>query len=386
MRVAIDARWIFEELSGVGTYTTALIAQLAQTDRENEYILYFNDEGLRKRTVELTGLSEAANFTPELVPYAVFSLKNQCLLPRQLRKDRIDVYHSTNYMIPLPAFPRARPGAVRCVTTIHDVIPMVLRDHAPRSRKSRLYPVFQRLMLEIGSRADAIITVSQASRRDILRHLRIPEESAGKVHVIYNGVSPAFRPPDAVVRDATARTILYVGRSDPYKNVTTLIRAFAELLRQESAPPVRLVIIGSPDPRYPEAEDLVSELGIEEHVEWTGYIPQERLPDHFQKADVLVHPSRYEGFGLQILEAMACGTPVVCSNAASLPEVADEAAILVDPDDTAGFADGMRKVLSEPGLAAELTAKGFRQAARFSWQQAAQQTLDLYHALAGENG
>jgi len=381
MRIAIDARWIFPEISGIGNYTRQLLWQFARLDLPGSLLVLFDNATVMKRTLDETGLAENGNVAVSCLPWSVFSLQSQLRLPAYLKREQVDVFHSPNYMIPLAAFPRGRTGRVKCVTTIHDVIPMVFPDHAPKSRKTRLFPIFRALMQEVRKRADAIITVSDASRRDILEQLRIPSDAADKVHTVYNGVSEHYTPatPEAAAPTAPY-TLLYVGRADPYKNVDTLIQALARV-RTESSLPVHLVIAGSPDPRYPQAMELAKELHLTDAITWTGYLTDEALVDAYRSADLLVHPSRYEGFGLQIVEAMACGTPVVCSNGGSLPEVAGDAGIQVDPDDTKGFAKAITRVLTEPGLAATMREKGFQQAAAFTWEAAARKTLAVYETI-----
>ncbi len=377
MNIAIDARWIFREISGIGNYTRHLIRELARIDDRNRYTVLFSDATVARRTVRETDMEQAPNFTAIRFGHGLFSPLGQLLLPAFLRRHRIDVYHSPNYMIPLFAFPRDRRGRTACVTTIHDVIPLVFPDHAPRSRKTRLSPLFRKLMTEIGRRSDAIITVSEASRRDIVRQLRLEPPDDTKVHVVHNGVSARFAPPATRDRTRSERTILYVGRADPYKNLTTLVEAM-EIVTNTFPSPVRLLIAGAPDPRYPEAAARARTLGIERSVTWTGYLPDDRLVQQYQQADLLVHPSRYEGFGLQVIEAMACGTPVICSNGGSLPEVAGDAAILVDPNNVSGMADQILRVLGDPVLADSLRDKGLVQAKKFSWRATARGVHAVY--------
>jgi glycosyltransferase involved in cell wall biosynthesis len=381
MKIAIDARWIFREISGIGAYTRELIRHLARLDRDNTYVLLFNDPAIRDRTLAETGLAAAPNFAAARVPYGVFSPLSQLLLPLRLARERVDLYHSPNYLIPLPAFPR-RPRRMKCAVTIHDVIPLLFPGHAPRSRKARLFPLYRRLMLEVGARADLIITDSLAARADTIRHLRIPPDREHKVRAVYCGVSERFRPPAArpPKDDRTPRSLLYVGRSDPYKSLPTLIHAVAEAA-QACAFPLVLTIAGTPDPRYPEARQAAAQLGIQDAVRWTGYVSDDDLLALYQQADVLVHPSQYEGFGLPVVEAMACGVPVICSSAGALPEVAGDAASLLAPDDVPEFARRIATVLSTPALAAEMSRKGLRQAAQFTWSRTAEETLRLYEGL-----
>jgi len=382
VKIAIDARWVFPEISGVGAYTRDLVRHLARIDSDNEYVLLFDSEEQRDRVVGDVGIADCAAFRPLLFRANLFSVRNQLLLPRLLRRTGIDVYHSPNYMIPLLAFPRHRPGRTRCVITIHDVIPMLFPEHAPKARKSRMYPLYKRVMLEAGARADAIIAVSDRSRLDILEQLRIPPASAFRVRRIFNGVDERFCPPpgseDPVPPgpDRPAR-LLYVGRSDPYKNLTGLIRSLA-VARVLCPFPLQLHIVGPRDPRYPEPSWLAEELDVDHVIHWKGFLDDEALLAEYHQADLLVQPSRYEGFGLPVIEAMACGVPVVCSNAGSLPEVASGAALMVDPDDVHGLAEAIRNVLMDGTLAGELVQNGLRRATRFSWQRTAEETLAVY--------
>jgi alpha-1,3-rhamnosyl/mannosyltransferase len=378
MRIAIDARWIFEHASGIGVHTRELLKGLSAVDVENEYMLLFDSPERLRPTMAAIASAGNGRFTARLFPHGVFSISSQFLLPRLLREERVDVFHSPNYMIPFAAFPRSRGGRPKCVVTIHDVIPLKFRDHAPRSRKSRLFPLFRRVMLEVGRRADLIIAVSECTRRDIIEQLRIPSDQVNRIRVIYNGVSGEFRPRTHPARQTERRTVLYVGRADPYKNCVRLVEAFA-LAAKQSDFPVDLLMVGGADPRYPEARLAALRLGINNRVRWTALNGRD-LVEAYRDADVLVLPSLYEGFGLPVAEAMACGTPVICGDRGALPEVAGDAAIQIDPTDTEGLATGIMRVLTDRALAAGLVEKGLKQSARFTWQHAAKQTAQVYRA------
>lgn len=384
MKVALDARWIFNEISGIGAHTRDLIRALAIEDHRTPYTLIFSDRALAERTWHEAGLADKPNFRPHIVPWSIFSPRSQLLMPAWLARQGITVFHSTNYMIPLASFPRGRLGKVKCVATIHDLIPMLFPAATPRAMKTRFFPVYRRLMLEIGARVDRIIAVSNASRRDILSHLDIPESRQGDVRVIYNGVSPAFTPatPDPRTPDASRpRTLLYVGRSDPYKNLPTLVEAVG-ILAGSLPFAVHLAIVGPPDPRYPEAQERVKALGLEATVRWIGYQKSDALIAAYQAADAVVLPSRYEGFGFPVVEGMACGTPVVCSDIPVLREIGGEAACYAPLDDPAGLAATLRKVLTDEALRSRMTQQGYGQAARFTWKETALQTIALYKELA----
>ena len=384
MKVALDARWIFNEISGIGAHTRDLIRHLAQEDHRSSFKLIFSDRDLAERTWHEAELANKPNFQPHIVPWSIFSPRSQLLMPSWLARQGITVYHSTNYMIPLATFPRGNMGKVRCVTTIHDLIPLLFPGATPRAMKSRLYPLYRHLMLEIGKRADRIIAVSNASRDDIVNHLNIPPARHGNVRVIYNGVSPAFNPPLEDSRNldpSRPRTLLYVGRSDPYKNLPVLIDAIA-LLRGQTPFPVNLNIIGPPDPRYPEAAGRVETLGLKASVTWVGYQKSDALVRAYQNADAVILPSRYEGFGFPVVEGMACGTPVVCSDIPVLREIGGEAACYTELDNATALAEGIRRVLTDGPLRQRMITLGISQAHRFTWTETARQTLALYRELS----
>lgn len=389
MKIGIDARWIFKELSGIGSYTRELLRHLARLEHAHTFVVYFSDPQLRDRTVADTGLSAAPNFTTRLLPFSLFSIRNQLRLPGLLEEDALDVFHSTNYMIPLRAFPRGRPGRIRCVTTIHDLIPLMFPAYAPRAWKQRLFPLYYWLMHEVSRRSDLVITDSRSARDDMVHHLRLPPE---RVIAIPLGVSPNFQPATRANTGAmgwtpgrakTEQTILWVGRADPYKNLVGLIEAFAALRKQYRLR-VELRIVGPKDRRYPEASRRVASLGVTDAVTWLGYLPDERLVSEYQHADVFVQPSWYEGFGLSVLEAFACGTPVICSNKGSLPEVAGGAALIVQPQDMIGLTEAMRRVLTDFRLAQDMSARGLRQAQKFTWEATARMTLEVYKKVMAQ--
>jgi len=367
-RIAVDARWVFRELSGIGRYTLELLRELGEIGGAFHFLVLVRDAERRAFIAREAGLADRANFEFAELPHGVFSPLGQFAAARLLRERMVDIYHSTNFMIPLPAFPRHRPHAIRCVCNIHDLIPLVHPEFTPRALKTRFYPVYKALMHQIARRVDTVVTGSESARRDIVRLLGIPGE---RIVVAPDGVAahygPAGEKPSA---RGGPKTVLYVGRSDPYKNLPGLVAVFARLVR-ETGMDVRLRIVGSPDARYPEAGEAARRLGVADRVEWSGYLDEAGLLKAYQEADVLALLSRYEGFGLPVLEAMACGTPVVCSDAASLPEVVGGAAWLVNPDDQAEAVAALREVLTNPAAAERLRTAGLERARQFTWQAAA---------------
>ncbi len=383
MKIIIDARWIYPEISGIGLYTIELVRALASIDKKNEYTLLFCDKAVMDRTAAQLNLSSLPNFTADLLSHGVFSIKSQLQLPGYLRKAKADVFHSANYMIPMLSFPRDRRSRTACVITIHDLIPLLFPDHAPKSKKSRMMPLYRFVMRQVAARADAILTVSKNSADDIVRLLLSAKSDPEKVVPVHNGVADTFR--ELTWQPSSDQLkLLYVGRLDPYKNVSGLMRIFNKV-RQQMSQDVKLVIAGSPDPRYPEPVELCSSLGLNDSVEWTGYVTSEQLFDAYRSANVLVHPSHYEGFGLPVIEAMAAGLPVVCSSAGSLAEIAGEAAAVHDHDDEQGFVDSICSILNSTAKAKELSRLGKEQAKKFTWEEAARQTLNVYRRLSGND-
>jgi len=381
MHIVIDGRWIYPEISGIGNYTRQLIRELVRLDHDDRYTVLFRDTAVARRTIRETALEQADKVTAIQVGYGIFSPWNQLRLPGLLQKLQADIYHTTNYMMPvlLPPPPAPRPALI---TTLHDVIPLLFPDHAPRSRKSKVLPIFRLLLRRIAMRADSVLTVSQASGRDIRAALKLPPEAADRIRVVYNGVAPRYQPTERAPHTAESeRTILYVGRADPYKQLTTLVRAF-HILRREIPFPVRLTVAGAPDPRYPEAARLADQLGLTPAITWTGYLSDNLLTERYQQADVLAHPSLYEGFGLQIIEAQASGTPVVCTTGGAQPEVAGDAALLAPPGDPDTLAAHLRTVLTDPGVADDLRRKGFANVQRFSWRKTAEGIHAVYRETA----
>jgi glycosyltransferase involved in cell wall biosynthesis len=236
-------------------------------------------------------------------------------------------------------------------------------------------------------RADAILTVSEASKRDILHFFNVPAE---KIVVVHNAIDERFWvPPEdedvARVRERyqlTHRFVLYAGNIKPHKNLVRLIEAFAQV-RQGEDDDLKLLIIGDQISKLPALRLAVHRLKLHKHVRFLGYLPDETLAVLYRLAAVFVFPSLYEGFGLPPLEAMASGTPVVTSNTSSLPEVAGDAAVLVDPYEVESIVDGIRRVLTDDTLATTLRQKGPLRAREFSWERSVRKTQELYEAVGG---
>ena len=368
MRIAFDATSIPRLMAGAGVYTDNLIRALARVDVDNEYVLFAKGDafdGLARarpsfRVVHAGGRSRATRLAWE-----------QLMLPAQLRARAIDVLHSPHHTTPMVV------AGCRRVVTFHDLTFFILPERYPRSR--RLY--FQSISWAAAKAAAMLICPSQAVRDDIVRILHAPPE---KVRPIAEAASPAFRViDDPAVLDRLRynhllpdRFILSVGSLEPGKNRTTLLKAFAELRRRGVEQ--KLVVAGQRAWNYGDDFRLAEDLGLKGHVIFTGYVAPEEMPALYNAADLFVFPSLYEGFGLPVLEAMACGVPVVASNVSSIPEVTGDAALLVDPRDAEALCDAMERILKDADLSASLRQRGLERASTFSWERAARETIEVY--------
>ncbi len=296
-----------------------------------------------------------------------------------LRFDRrfagVDVVHCTEHLlVPLARVPE--------VLTIHDVVYLTHPEwHLPWNRRflSLAMPIFVR-------RAQAIIAVSDYTKREVLSLLHA---DPARVHTVYEGVDERFQP----VRDPAALAgvraryrlqepfILFLGAIEPRKNLPTLMRAFAALCREPGFHH-QLAIAGGKGWLYDEVFATAERLGLGERLIFPGYIPDEDLPALYSAADVYAHPAHFEGFGLPPLEAMACGTPVIASDATSLPEIVGDAGLLAPPHDEQAWADALRRLSADRALRERLAAAGLKQAKRFTWQEAARRTVEVYRACA----
>jgi glycosyltransferase involved in cell wall biosynthesis len=290
---------------------------------------------------------------------------------------RADLLHVPYFAPPLRA-------AMPVVATVLDIIPLLL----PEYRGGRAVRAYMRLVARAARRADHVIAISDDSRRDIIRQLSCPP---AQVSTIPLAAGPQYRRLDPIDRAQAAAQVAeryglrkpfvyYVGGLDARKNVTTLLRAW-QRLRHAGGPAATLAIAGralGADARlFPDIDALIAELGIADSIRRID-VPREDNLLLYNAATAFAYPSRYEGFGMPPLEAMACGTPAVVAAASSLPEVVGDAALLVAPDDVSAWASALWRLLSDATLRDDLRARGFERAARFSYERVARSTLDVY--------
>ena len=381
MRIGLDVSLVPGQRVGGGQYAYQLASALARVDQENSYLLYAVFYYIAHPDHRRAALPMAPNvrvalrgLPPKAVPF----------LWRTLRSDRLkefllgdaDIVHSMTYCAP-------RLRRRRLVVTIYDLTFVTHPEyHLPANVEHCLTGTRRAI-----ERADALVTISEASRHDLLEHFKVDDD---RIVVTHLAADPAVtRVTDALRREAVRRRyglperfVLFLGALEPRKNLVRLLEAFAAL-----APPVRqefaLVVAGAQGWLNHDVRERIEKLGVQDRVHLVGYVAPQDLAALYSLATVLAYPSLSEGFGLPVLEAMACGTPVLTSNAPALREVAGDAALLVPPSDVDAIASGLTRLLEDAPLRAELQARGARRAPLFSWDRCARETLAVYRRVAG---
>ncbi|MBI4240960.1 MAG: glycosyltransferase family 4 protein [Candidatus Rokubacteria bacterium] len=364
MRIGIEADPIVRRRGGVGWYVTHLVAALGALDGENNYRLY-SDRPLETAALGLP----AARWTSVVA--------GRWSVRRTVCRDRVDVFHGTNFRL------RAC-GRLGSVVTIHDLSAERLSRLAGRRLGQRLASAKTQ---RTARRADRVIVHSRSGAADVGACFGVAPE---RIAVVPLGVGPEFFPEPPPVQEAVrARLapgregfVLFCGSLEPRKDVATLLRAFARL--PDARERYRLVLAGGDGRASEEIGELISRLGLGEAVGREGYLGVPEMRALYAAAALFVLPSLYEGFGLPILEAMACGTPVIAAYTSSLPEVVGDAGLLVPPGDPEALAGAMARVLDDADLAADLRQRGFRRAKGFTWEATAAKTLAVYRAVEAE--
>lgn len=381
MHIALDAQLVSDQESyrgaGVNNYSRRLVAALGELKQEGVTSWEFSAFVHAKR-FQAPGVSLVGTGLPLQRPAARIAWE-QLVLPVLLARRGAGLVHGLVNVLPLAS---RLPGVV----TVHDLsfvrAPELL---PPLKRAYQTY--FARASV---ARAHRVIAVSRQTAADLSECFGIP---AARVSVVYNGVAPEFRPGPAeesthfrARKGLPERYLLYLGTLEPRKNLELLVGAFARWRRQAPAQDraVKLVLAGGKGWYYAEVFRRVQELGLSDVVAFPGFIPGVELPDWYRGAEGFVYPSLLEGFGLPLVEAMACGVPVVCSQAPSLLEVVGTAALSVAAHDEEALAHALELLTGQPALRAALAAQGLVRAQRFSWRRCAQETLAVYEQVLAE--
>jgi glycosyltransferase involved in cell wall biosynthesis len=375
MRIAIDYTSAVRQGAGIGRYTRGLISALATLDGRNRYTLLVAGGGSHRPA----SMPSEPNFAYRQLPgtdRALAILWHRFLLPlyADVWAGGADLFHSPDFALP----PLLR--AVGLVT-VHDLSYMHYPEHAQPGLMRYLGKAVPRSV----RRARLVLADSGSTRDDIISFLGTKPD---RIRVVYAGVGREFHPvtePGVLARvrgqyGLEWPFVLNVGTLEPRKNHLRLLEAFS--LLTEAHADLHLMLVGGKGWLYDDVHAAVDRLGLRDRVVFPGFVRDEDLPSLYTMAAAFAYPSLYEGFGLPVLEALACGTPTVCSDSSSLPEVAGDAALLVHPNDVDGLARALTRILSDETLRGQLRGRGLLQAARFTWEAAAASLMACYHEAA----
>jgi glycosyltransferase involved in cell wall biosynthesis len=369
MRIAIDARGInLYTGTGIGTYTENVLKNLINIDTTNDYHIFWsgnNYESIKKDNCKIIMTSRKHQRFFE-----------DHYFPENISREKIDIYH-----IPQNGIGFSEEISCKKIITIHDLIPYIMPETVGRGYLLK----FLKEMPLVIENSDGIITVSEFSKQDILKFFPIDEK---KIFVTPLAADKKYVPLEkAYCRDflknaynLTHPFILYLGGFSERKNVSSALIAFSKVYKDLDKK-YNLVIVGGYKDSSQRLVKLASELGIDSHVVFTGFVPEEHLPIFYNCCDTFIYPSFYEGFGLPPLEAMNCGTPVIASNLTSIPEVVGDGGILINPYDIAEISSAIGNLLSNEKLKEDLSYRGLKRAKNFSWQNTAQDTLNVYENI-----
>ena len=363
---------------GVGTYIRNVVRTLARLDRDGEYFLI----GSPERVAECGALPP--NFHSVALDGGDNTLKGTLDFRAIVRRLDCDVVHIPHlYWIP-------RGLGCPYILTVHDLLEHMYGSRDASSLRRSLYFYLTRRALRKAAR---VIAVSQFTKNEIEKLLAVPD---ARSEVVYNAIDERFLHGHATAADRELIAqryqvnhpfILYAGAIRPHKNVVRIIEAFSslksELQNEQQFPDLMLIIIGDELSSHPRLRRTVVRSGVQNDVRFLGFVPIEVLRIFYDVAKIFVFPSLYEGFGLPPLEAMAHGTPVVTSNTSSLPEVAGNAAVLVNPENVFEIRRALQRVLLDPALRERMKRRGYEQAQRFSWTSSVSRILEIYREVAG---
>ena len=370
MKIAIDSRsatWYHG--TGIGTYTENILRELLSLDSDNEYLLYWSGKSkdyiLNNPCKKiLTSKKHQRFFQQHFFPY-------------NLQKNNIELYHVPQNGIGLN-------NEIHClkVATIHDLIPYIMPETVGKGYLCK----FLKEIPNIIDSCDGLITVSEYSKQDIMRFF--PSFNPERIFVTPLATNFNFCQLNKDVckkllsekYNINSKFILYMGGFSDRKNVSSLIEAYSKI-RSSLTEDVKLIILGSYRDKSQKLVTMCSDLNIEDHVIFAGFIPEEHVSSFYNACEVFVYPSFYEGFGLPPLEAMSCGTPVICSNTTSIPEVVGDCCIPIDPYKIDSISDAICKILKDDNLRNTLSQKGLERAKLFSWKDTAKKTLEAYETI-----
>lgn len=373
LRVAVDARSLFGRRGGVGSTVENLLRHMARLEPGLDLLLVLRAAG------DQPDLGPAS-MSIQLFPYSAFDMRSMYRFARRVKLDGRPVFHAPNNIMPCGI-------PTRTVLTVHDVMPLESTANISRNVAERLVKhwFYHKFVPDSVRQADHVIAVSRATREALCRFV---PDARGKITVIYNGTDPFFRPLDpaeALRRTASIEAggrglVLVAGNGSAHKNHCRAVQAYMRAFGGRDD--MRLVLVRRFVRRDRPMESLLGRPEVRSRVILLPFLPKETLHALICRARIFFFPSWVEGFGLPILEAMACRTPVVTSNINAPAEVAGDAALLADPFDVGSLAAALRRLDEDEALRAELTARGEERVRVFSWDRAARQTLEVYRDVA----
>jgi len=373
MKIAINTLAMKSFKHGMGRHIGSLVNALLKIDTKNQYLLYVSDLNAKYFEVKDNPRVEL-KFVP--ANRALRLLWEHTLLPLDLKREKVDVFYGPCFTVPL----------FKTCKQVVAVLDLTWFKH--RKKHIWIKQLYFRTLIPLAVRqAEKVIVISQSTKKDLIKILKTPKD---KIAVTYLAADLSFKVIEDIERlqsvvkkyNLPDQFILFLGVLEPRKNIPGLIKAFSRL-KKNSNLSCKLVIGGGRSYGWKNEEifRVIEYLGLGKEVIFTDFVLESDLPALYNLADLFVLPSFYEGFGLPILEAQACGCPVITSNISSMPEVGGDAALFVDPNDVEELASAMRRVLTDDKLRAEMIKKGFENAKHFSWEKTAQETLEVFEEV-----
>jgi glycosyltransferase involved in cell wall biosynthesis len=373
MRIGIEAQRIFRPRKyGMDVVAIELIKNLQEIDKQNDYVV-FSRKGVDDNTIK-----ETSNFHIEKFSSFTYADWEQVQLPIRIKKQKLDLLHCTANTAPLFS-------SVPLLLTLHDLIFLENVDSGG-STYQNLGNLYRRLLVpKIVKRADLILTVSEFEKENILRRLSLPEE---KVKVLYNGVSSKFNNQYGTGQIDKLRAkynlppqyIMFMGNTIPRKNTLNVVKAFVDFCCAQKHN-IPLVILNYKKELVVKILEELKQPSLIHRFIFPGYVSDDEVPLMYNAATLFLYPSLREGFGLPILEAMACGVPVITSTTSSMPEIAGDAAVTVDPFNYKEISMAMEKLLTDENLRASYNEKGLQRAKLFTWQASAEKLVSIYNSF-----
>lgn len=367
MRIGIDARLVYYSKAGIGQYIIHLSKNLAKLQTPEENFLLLQSRKDKTKIIKNNNFSRISLWTPS------HHRVEQTAIRFETATLGLDLLHSPDF---IPPFKRN----YKSVITVHDLA-FLLYPQFMTKESARYYGQIDQAV----KNTDHIIAVSQATKNDLIKLLGVPQE---KITVIHEGRNPIYQPMDKTKAQAfvkrtfglDANFIFFLSTLEPRKNIPTLLASY-KWLKDHYKRPEKLVLAGSKGWLFDEVDETIKKLKLEDDVMLLGRVGDQEVHHLYNAASMLVYPSFYEGFGLPPLEAMNCGTPVIASKIKVMPEVVGDAALLIDPHDVEQLGVTMHRLLTDQNLREDLIAKGFKRAEKFSWDQAARETLAVYRKV-----